>query len=185
VWLAGVFLQLSGSSGIKYQRERLSQFSIVAATRLDSETIWFYLKRSEGYLQSKDLQSKFFSQFLVFRLRCPKTARLKIPPPKSAISKTEGHTVARIRAPQTGNRIKGCHPEHSEGTWVCVQLSCRRSQPERSRCGNHLEILWDAPLTGFSAARYVCRVSRTVGVALVCLRTGLNSRRPGGPRFGL
>jgi hypothetical protein len=94
VWLAGVFLQLSGSSGIKLKREQLSEFSIVAATRLDSETIWFYLKRSEGYLQSKDLQSKFFSQFLVFRLRCPKTARVR-KPPQPAMNKTEGHTVAR------------------------------------------------------------------------------------------
>jgi len=37
-----------------------------------------------------------------------------------------------------------------------------------------VEIIWKScgkqSLTGFSAARYVCRVSRTVGFAFVCFR---------------
>ena len=47
------------------------------------------------------------------------------------------------------------------------QLS--RSAPN-SRCGNHLEILWEATIDGIYAALYGCKVSRTVGFALVRFR---------------
>jgi len=54
-----------------------------------------------------------------------------------------------------------------------------------SRCGKHLEILWEAMIDGIYTATYACKVSRTVGFALVAFPPGLNSRRLGGPRFGL
>ena len=47
-----------------------SKFSIVPATGLHSESNWFRVRPSEGYLQSKDLQ-RIFSQFLVFRIGLP------------------------------------------------------------------------------------------------------------------
>ena len=34
---------------------------------------------------------------------------------------------------------------------------------EYSRCGNHLEILWDVAVDRVRAALYGCKVSRTVG----------------------
>ena len=57
--------------------------------------------------------------------------------------------------------------------------------PNVSRCGNHLEILWTAQIDGIPTAPYACKVSRTVGFALVAIPPGLNSHRLGGPRFGL
>ena len=56
---------------------------------------------------------------------------------------------------------------------------------QSSRCGNHLEILWEALIDGIYIALYVCKVSRTVGFALAAFSPGLNSRRSGGSRFGL
>jgi hypothetical protein len=98
---------------------------------------------SEGYLQSKDLQTRIFSQFSVFR-PCASLKR-----PRAGISaflkfQAEDHTVAR----------------------------CKSSPPSKtnSRCGNRVEILWDARVDATSAARYVCKVSRTVGFALDAIR---------------
>ena len=56
---------------------------------------------------------------------------------------------------------------------------------QNSRCGNHLEILWEALIDGIYTALYVYKVSRTVGFALAAFSPGLNSRRSGGSRFGL
>jgi hypothetical protein len=39
-----------------------------------------------------------------------------------------------------------------------------------SRCGNHLEILWEASIDGIFAALYVYQVSRTVESAFVRFR---------------
>jgi hypothetical protein len=49
---------------------------------------------SEGYLQSKDLQKDLFSIFCL-----PTRAVAKTHAPKLALTRPEGHTVARIRAP--------------------------------------------------------------------------------------
>ena len=54
-----------------------------------------------------------------------------------------------------------------------------------SHCGKLVEILWDAGVDGFFAAGYVCKVSRTVGFALVRVRSVPDARRSGGVRFGL
>jgi hypothetical protein len=67
VWLSRILLQLSCVPGIYVFRERRKKFSIVPATGLHSESNWFHVRPSEGYLQSKDLQG-IFSQFLVFRI---------------------------------------------------------------------------------------------------------------------
>ena len=93
------------------------------------------------------------------------------------LPRTEGHTVARFRAPD---------PKHLTQSLVIPNgLIVRNlfwfslaalllSHSENPRCGNHLEILWEAMIDGIYTALYVCKVSRTVGFALVARLPGLN-----------
>jgi hypothetical protein len=84
---------------------------------------------------------------------------------------TEGHTVARVRAPNPKAFVI------PNGLIVRDLLlgfaaSSLQSLPELilSRCGNHLEILWEAQIDRIKRRQYVCKVSRTVGFAFVRFR---------------
>ena len=59
-------------------------------------------------------------------------------------------------------------PSEARNLGLGWQLSCRF--PKRSTCGKHLEILWDASIDRILCRTYVCKVSRTVGFALVRVR---------------
>ena len=98
----------------------------------------------------------------------------------------EGHTVARIRAPDAEISPQAVVIPNGFIVRNLLPLAALLlSHSESSRCGNHLEILWEAMIDGIYTALYVCKVSRTVGFALVARLPGLNSHRLGGPRFGL
>ena len=58
----------------KIQRERV-EFSIVPATGLHSESNWFRTNRSEGYLQSKDLQASVLFSISCLPYRAAQNAR--------------------------------------------------------------------------------------------------------------
>jgi hypothetical protein len=167
------------------------EFSIIPATGLHSESNRVYLKTfPKGTFKARTSKG-IFSQFLVFRIGLP-----KMHAESGVWFRPEDHTVARrerhINLSQVfviPNRAES-PVRHalslSKGTccWVCSwQLS--RPRFRNSRCGNHLEILWEASIDGVFAALYVYQVSRTVGFVLTMNSPGLNSRRSGGPRFGL
>ena len=129
---------------------------------------------SEGYLQSKDLQRDLFSIF-VFRIGVRRKWR-------SFERKT--HTIARFGAQRQmwGQPLSAVRRAQLDSLSAALLLSL----PKRVQT---VEIIWKScgmrRLTGFYAATYACQVSRTVGFALVASSPGLNSRRLGGPRFGL
>jgi hypothetical protein len=96
------------------------------------------------------------------------------------LPRPEGHTVARIRAPglsREGRHLLAPHVRgfdakrfrvpYRDGTRWQALLSRSKAFPD-------VEIIWKScgmrRLTGFYAARYVCKVSRTVGFALVRVR---------------
>ena len=98
------------------------------------------------------------------------------------LPRPEGHTVARKRK----ERPTQSHVIPSVARDLgFAGSSPAPGSPNVSRCGNHLEILWEAPIDGIHTAPYACKVSRTVGFALAASPPGLNSHRSGGPRFGL
>jgi hypothetical protein len=84
-----------------------------------------------------------------------------------ALPRPEGHTVARKRKerPKASIPSKLVIPSEARNLGFCWQALPPRTH--LSRCGNHLEILWEAPIDGIHTAPYACRVSRTVGFALV------------------
>jgi hypothetical protein len=122
---------------------------------------------SEGYLQSKDLQaSRSFLNFLSSVSGLPKKLA-----ENGACSGTEDHTVVRIRERPPKKLVI---PNRAESPVRNLLLGFGRALLFRSqslsRCGNHLEILWDAIIDRIKRRTYVCKVSRTVGFALVCFR---------------
>jgi hypothetical protein len=147
-----------------------SKFSIVPATGLHSESNWFHVRPSEGYLQSKDLQAgRSFLNFLSSVSGCLKCNA------ESGVLPRNGRPYCCAR--QSAQPKSDVIPNRAESPVRNLllglrQLSCRRSQTEPSRCGNHLEILWEARIDRIKRRTYVCKVSRTVGfawgVALAC-----------------
>ena len=128
----------------------------------DSETERF--RRVPSRRTSK---RRIFSQFLVFRLG----VRRKFGAWVSIRAKAEDHTVARCkRAPHS----KVCHSErfYREGSAFGRQASSPGRVPNRNF--HRVQNMWKAcgmlRLTGFSAALYGCKVSRTVGFAFVRVR---------------
>ena len=75
--------------------------------------------------------------------------------------RTEDHTVARIQK----RHPNPCRSEAKRGTLGFGWQLSRRRVPKRTRCGKHLEILWEAMIDGIYTATYACKVSRTVGFA--------------------
>jgi hypothetical protein len=124
-------LQLSGFvRHLIVQEERKP--SIVPATGLHSESNTF----PKGTFKARTSKG-IFSQFLVFRVGLRKMSA------ESCVSpERKTHTVACIRAPKP----KTLSFRAERGILVFAgSLSCSRL-PKRSSCGNHLEILWEAPI---------------------------------------
>ena len=107
---------------------------------------------------------RIFSQFSVFRPACA----------ESGVDRPEGHTVARIRERQTQRFViaKGfVIPNRAESPvrnlllgLAALLLPLPKVLPA---CGKRLEILWDVSIDRILRRTYVCKVSRTVGFALV------------------
>lgn len=132
MWLAGRFsATLVRVWHLRFKRDEISQ--VVPATGLDSETQverrWFL----KGTCKART-SNRIFSQFFVFRLcACLKSPRAGI----SASFRSRRKTIL-LRA--------------AKGAFA---LAVRRPKPT-SRCGNLVEILWDARVDAIGAARYGC-----------------------------
>jgi hypothetical protein len=152
--------------------------SIFPATGFDSEDVvypglvchgfGFFQKHSEGYLQSKDLQTQDLFSILSLPLRYGLKALRRIQ--VSLSTQAEGHTVARCK------ELNGtCGDSRPRLSGRAKLDFLPEAPPSRIPTQDFpdVEIIWKScgmlRLTGFSAARYVCEVSRTVGFALVGL----------------
>ena len=107
----------------------------------------FGKKFSKGTFKARNLQSKFFSQFLVFRIGLRKMhAELGVLP------RPEGHTVARIRARRKIKSLSFRSGLFARNLLLGFAGSSPVPAPD-SRCGNHLEIIWKScgkrTLTGY------------------------------------
>jgi hypothetical protein len=130
VWLAGRIVCISRARpASKFHRERVKKAlncpghgtSFGKASRFPKGT--FKARTSKG----------IFSQFLVFRLGLRKMRAPKL----ASKLRTEGHTVARVRAPDPASPSEPCHSErlYREEPAVRWQLSRPRSIP-------NVEIIW-------------------------------------------
>jgi hypothetical protein len=153
VWLAGRIVCISRACpASKFLRERVSKAlnrpghgtSFGKASRFPKGT--FKVRTSKG----------IFSQFLVFRARrAPKVAFY---PERKAI-------LLRVSERPTPESLS-FRPRAKRRGGILVSPAALPLSPKRfSRCGNHLEILWEAMIDGIHTAPYACKVSRTVGFA--------------------
>jgi hypothetical protein len=117
---------------------------------------------SEGYLQSKDLQKDLFSIFClptraVAKNACAETGVYPTGRPYCcAYSSARPRILTQSLVIPSGFIVRN----------LLSLAALPHSLPERfSRCGNHLEILWEATIDGIYTATYACKVSRTVGFA--------------------
>jgi len=108
-------------------------------------------------------------------MRAPKVA---LYPDRKAIQ------LRASERPTQPSRQKPCHSERLYREESAVAASSPALTPN-SHCGNHLEILWEASIDGIHSAP-VCLLSfEDSRFRLTATPPGLNSRRLGGPRFGL
>ena len=130
----------------KFSREHF-KFSIVPATGLHSDSNWFHRNRSEGYLQSKDLQAS-----VLFSISC--------------LPSWGAQNVRRKWRFTSAGRPYCCacqSAQHSPPTQSLVipngfivrnllSLAALLSRSPNSHCGNPLEILWEASIDGIHSA---------------------------------
>jgi hypothetical protein len=134
----------------------------------------FGKKFSKGTFKARNLQSKFFSQFLVFRIGLRKMHA------ELGVFTRDGRPYCCAHSSAALNPRFVIPSGLIARNLLSIFAGSSPLPASDSRCGNHLEILWEAHVDGISAARYVCKVSRTVGFALVARSPGLNSPRSGG-----